>query len=359
MDERSFQQVLSAGVKYGASDIHFKVGMPPLLRIKKELNWIKAPKLAKEDTEDIVKHMLSHTAHKGDAEKHVMDISYEMPDIGRFRANVFRQMGCLCVIMRVIPLKIPTFDDLGLPDGVRRAANLERGLVLVAGATGSGKSSTLAAVINQINSERKCHIITIEDPVEFVYKDMKSSVTQREVLLDTPDFADALRSAMRQDPDIILVGEMRDYETVDIAIKAAETGHLVFSTVHTTDTAKTINRIMSVFPASEQESARFRLAESLAAVIVQRLLPLKDSAGMIPACEVMFTSLSIKECITNPEKLSEINDFITKGRELMGTQTFDQHIAELYHAGKITLGVAKSASTNPSDFERSLHLDKW
>jgi twitching motility protein PilT len=186
---------------------------------------------------------------------------------------------------------------------------------------------------------------------------MKCSITQREVGLDTHNFADALRSTLRQDPDVILVGELRDYETIDMALKAAETGHLVFSTIHTTDTAKTINRIFSVFPPSEQESIRFRLSETLMALIVQRLLPLKDSNSLIAACEIMKSSLSIKDCIVNPEKLSEINDYISKGRELMHTQTFDQHLADLYKGDKISLAVAKSAATNPSDFERSLHLD--
>ncbi|TAN43513.1 MAG: PilT/PilU family type 4a pilus ATPase [Nitrospirae bacterium] len=357
MDERSLQQILAAGVKYGASDVHFKAGMAPLLRVSKDLNWIKAPQLSPEDTEVIAQILLARSPHREDSTKPEIDTSYEIPDVGRFRVNIFRQMGRYAIIMRVIPLKAPSFDNLILPPSIQQIAEFERGLVLVAGATGSGKSSTLAAIINRINETRKCHIVTIEDPVEFIHRDLKSSITQREIGLDTPNFASALRATLRQDPDVVLVGEMRDYETIDIAIKAAETGHLVFSTVHTTDTAKTINRLMSVFPSEEQNAVRFRLSESLMAVVAQRLLPRQDSKGMIAACEIMINTLSIKECIINPEKLGMINDFISKGRELLGTQTFDQHLSELFKDGKITLDTAKSAATNPSDLERSLHCD--
>ncbi len=356
MDERALQQILAAGVNYHASDIHFKAGMSPMFRVAGDLNWIKAPKLTGEDTEVIANILMTRSSSRELADRPEVDTSYEIPNVGRFRVNIFRQMGHFCVIMRIIPFSIPTFDTLNLPQGVRQIAGFERGLVLVAGATGSGKTSTLASIINQINTERKCHILTIEDPVEFVHRDIKSSITQREIGLDTPAFANALRSALRQDPNVILVGEMRDYETIDIALKAAETGHLVFSTVHTTDTAKTINRLLSVFPAAEQDGVRYRLSESLMAVVVQRLLPLSDGKGMAAACEIMVSTLSIKECIASPAKLHLINDFIAKGKELMGTQTFDQHLAELYHDGKITLNVAKAASSNPGDFERSLHM---
>ncbi len=331
--------------------------MSPMFRVSRDLHWIKAPKLTKEDTEAIANFLMSKVVYKENLDRSEIDTSYELPDQGRFRVNIFRQMGRYCIVMRVIPYKVPTFDELSLPQSIRQMITFERGLVLVTGATGSGKTSTLAAIINHINMEKKCHIITIEDPIEFVHKDIKCSITQREVGLDTTNFADALRSALRQDPNVILVGEMRDYETIDVALKAAETGHLVFSTVHTIDTARTINRLISVFPANEQDAVRYRLAESLMAIISQRLLPRKDGKGMIPACEIMISTLSIKDCIANPEKLAQINDYIEKGKELSGTQTFDQHLAELYHADKITLSVAKSASSKPSDFERSLHFE--
>jgi twitching motility protein PilT len=357
MDERTFQQILTAGINYGASDIHFKVGMAPMLRVSKELNWIKAPKLTKEDTETVAKLLLSHAAYKDEPDKSEIDMSYEIPEVGRFRVNIFQQMGRYSVIMRIIPYKIPTFADLNLPPSISQLANYERGLILVTGAAGNGKTSTMTAIINQINNEKKRHIITIEDPVEFVHKDMKSSVTQREVGLDTRNFTIALRASLRQDPDIIVVGEMRDYETIDVALKAAETGHLVISSVHTIDAAKTINRLLSVFPPNEQEAVRFRLAESLMAIISQRLLPSKDGKGMVVACEIMFSTLSIKECICIPEKFHLLHDYIEKGKELLGMQSFDQHLAELYRSGKLSLEVAKSASSNPSDFERSLLLE--
>jgi len=357
MEEAIFQQILAAGVKYGASDVHFKVGMSPLFRVARDLNWIKAPQLRSEDTEAIAKILTKDTVVRDESGKAEIDTSYEIENVGRFRANVFRQMGKFSIIMRVIPFDIPTFESLNLPEAIHQITDLERGLVLVAGATGSGKTSTLAAMINHINNEKKCHILTIEDPVEFIHKNIKSSVTQRQVGLDTPNFAHALRAALRQDPDVILVGEMRDHETIDIALKAAETGHLVFSTVHTTDTAQTINRLVSVFPASAQDGIRFRLSESLMASISQRLLPAADEKTVVAACEIMLSTLSIKECIIDPEKLPMIDDFIAKGKDLTGTQTFDQHLAELYHSGKISLNVAKSASSNPGDFERSLHFE--
>jgi twitching motility protein PilT len=357
MDERTFQQILSAAVNYGASDVHFKVGMSPMFRVSKELNWIKAPKLTTEDTEAIATFLLSHTNYKDDLDKSEFDLSYEIPEVGRFRVNIFKQMNRNSIIMRVIPYRVPTFDSLHLPQAVRKVAFFERGLVLVTGAAGNGKSSTVAAIISQINNDRKRHIITIEDPIEFVHKDIKSSITQREIGLDTPNFTIALRASLRQDPDVILVGEMRDYETIDVALKAAETGHLVISTVHTVDAAKTITRLISVFPTNEQESVRFRLSESLMAIISQRLLPSKDLKGMIVACEILLSTLSIKECIANPERLSMIYEFIEKGKELLGMQSFDQHLAELYNSGKLSLEVARSASSNPSDFERSLILE--
>jgi twitching motility protein PilT len=357
MDERTFQQILTAGVNYGASDIHFKVGMSPMLRVSKELNWIKAPKLTKEDTETIAKLLLSHVTYKDEPDKPEIDMSYEIPEVCRFRVNIFQQMGRYSVIMRIIPYKIPTFADLNLPPSVSQVANYERGLILVTGAAGNGKTSTMASIINQINNEKKRHIITIEDPIEFVHKDIKSSITQREVGPDTRNFTIALRASLRQDPDIIVVGEMRDYETIDVALKAAETGHLVISSVHTIDAAKTLNRLISVFPPNEQEAVRFRLAESLMAIISQRLLPAKDGKGMVVACEIMFSTLSIKECICIPEKLHLLYDYIEKGKELLGMQSFDQHLAMLYRNGKLSLEVAKSASSNPSDFERSLMLE--
>jgi len=239
---------------------------------------------------------------------------------------------------------------------LKDVAMTERGLVLLTGTTGSGKSSTLAAMISHVNQNKSAKIITIEDPIEFLYKDVKCSIMQRECGADTENFAKALRAALRQDPDIILVGEMRDKETIDIAIKAAETGHLVFSTVHTQDAPKTISRLISVFEAAEQTNLRLRLAETLQAVISQRLLPRSDGTGRVVACEIMRWTKSIQECIADPDKTDSMKDYMEKGRDLYGMQTFDQHLTDLFKSGAVDMETAKSAATSPADFERNLQF---
>jgi twitching motility protein PilT len=261
------------------------------------------------------------------------------------------------MVLRHIPYVLPTIEDLGLPPVLGDIALAERGLVLVTGITGSGKSTTLAAMINLINRKKRCKIITIEDPIEFLYRDELASIAQRECGSDTENFAKALRAALRQDPDIILVGEMRDKETIDIAIKAAETGHLVLSTVHTTDAPRTINRVLSVFDPSEQASARLRLAETLLGVVSQRLLQKSDGSGRVAACEIMRRTTTIQECIADPDKIHMMKEYIEKGREHYGMQTFDQHLTDLYRAGAITLETAKAAATSASDFERNLQFE--
>jgi twitching motility protein PilT len=240
---------------------------------------------------------------------------------------------------------------------LEKIANQERGMVLVTGVTGSGKTSTLAAIINFINESKRRHVVTIEDPIEFVHPDLKSSISQREIGIDTTTFGEALRRALRQDPDVILVGEMRDYETVDIALKAAETGHLVFSTVHTTDAPKTINRLVGVFPPEEQDLVRLRLAEALRAILSQRLLPRQDGKGRCLAAEICVNTLSIQECIREADKTSMMKEYIEKGYDQYGMQSFDQSLIRLFKSGVISLEVAKSAATNPADFERSLHFE--
>jgi twitching motility protein PilT len=260
----------------------------------------------------------------------------------------------MAAVLRLIPAEIPTIESLGLPPVLKKIAGFSRGLVLVTGATGSGKSSTLAAMINEINTNCPYHILTIEDPIEFVHPQRRSRISQREVGSDTQSFAQALRAALRQDPDVILVGEMRDPETIDIALKAAETGHLVFSTVHTNDAIKTIGRLVSVFPPEEQRMVRMRLADNLMATISQRLIAKKDGKGMVAAQEIMVSNAAIADCIADPDKTGEINDFITKSKEMTGGQTFDQHLADLYLREVVSLDVAKEASTSPSDFERNL-----
>jgi twitching motility protein PilT len=277
-----------------------------------------------------------------------------IPGVARFRANICRQRGSFSVVLRVVPFSIPTIDALGLPEVIKDISLEERGLILVTGITGSGKSTTLASMINIINETKPCKIITIEDPIEYLHKEVKSSIIQREVGLDTESFSIALRGALRQDPDIILVGEMRDTVTIEIALKAAETGHLVLSTVHTTDASKTIHRIISAFELSEQQAIRVRVADALKAVISQRLLGRKDETGRVAVLEIMRNTLTIKDCIENPEKTDSIKDYMKSGRDQYGMQTFDQHLMDLYNEGVIDLEKAKAAATSASDFERNV-----
>jgi twitching motility protein PilT len=358
MEIRVFNQLLAAGMKNSASDLHFKAGTPPLFRINGEMKEVKAPKLRPEDTRDITLHLLQREdLRAGIEELQDHDTSYVLEGVGRFRVNIYRQRNSLAVVLRLIPLEIPTFEQLGLPKVLEKITSEERGMILLTGITGSGKSSTLAAMIGYINGLRQKHILTIEDPIEFVHSDIKSSISQREIGLDTGNFGEALRRALRQDPDVILVGEMRDYETVDIALKAAETGHLVFSTVHTTDAAKTINRLVGVFPAEEQDLVRLRLAEALKAILSQRLLPRKDGKGRALAAEILVNTMSISECIKDPGKTGQIKEFIEKGRDQYGMVSFDQCLTDLYKSNQISLEVAKSAATNPADFERALSFE--
>jgi twitching motility protein PilT len=358
MEQRTFNQLLAAAVKNGASDIHLKAGAPPALRISGSLLPVKVPALNPEDTETIAKFILASARWKGDVhELRDWDTSYSIDDVGRFRVNIFRQKGNCALVLRAIPFNVPTVESLGLPPVVKGMADFERGLVLVTGVTGSGKSSTLAAIVRQINETTRAHILTIEDPIEFLHEDKLSRITQREIGPDTTTFAHALRAALRQDPDVILVGEMRDMETIDIALKASETGHLVLSTVHTTDAAKTIGRLCDAFPADAQEPLRHRLAENLKGTVSQRLLPKAQGKGRVVAAEIMVSTEAIKEYITDPERTHEITDYLAKNRDVYGTQSFDQHLSELYKAGAITLDVAKAAASNPSDFERALSFE--
>ncbi len=269
---------------------------------------------------------------------------------------MFRQRGSLGASLRVISDEIPTLEGLGLPAKVKELAEEERGLVLVTGATGSGKTSTLAAMIKHINGKRSAHILTIEDPIEFLHTNERASVTQREIGTDTKSFTVALRAALRQDPDVILVGEMRDPETIDVALKAAETGHMGFSTVHTTDASKTVGRVVGVFPPEEQLAVRLRLADNLKGVVSQRLLPRIDRKGRVVAAEIMVSTKSVQEFIKDPLKAGELKDLIERGRDQYGMQSFDQHLTELYRGGVIALDVARAAASNPSDFDRAMNF---
>ncbi len=358
MERETFHKILAAAMKAGASDIHLKVSTPVLFRVNGVLQEVKSPLLTPQDTRSVVETIVSGAHPPVTAEEiREWDGSYSVNGVGRFRVNIYRQRNTFAVILRVIPFEVPTLASLGLPPVLGEIAMEERGLVLITGVTGSGKSSTLAALIDHINEQKRCHIITIEDPIEFIHRNKRSSVSQREIGLDTPSFNKALRAALRQDPDIILVGEMRDTETIDIALRAAETGHLVFSTVHTTDAAKTVGRLISVFPSAEQNMARIRLAENLKATVSQRLLPRKDGKGRVAALEILRMTKHIEECIKDPLKTHEIKDVLEAGRDNYGTQSFDQHLMDLYGEGVISFETARSAATNPSDFERAVLLN--
>jgi twitching motility protein PilT len=355
MTVEQLHMLLSAGVQHGASDIHFKVGDPPTYRVNGSLAPLKYDKLRPADTEAIVRHICKDQIDLSTVQEH--DASYSLPGVSRFRVNIYRQRGSLSLVLRIIPQKLPSIDDLGLPPVIKQIADEERGLVLLTGATGSGKSSTLAAMIHHINATRRVHILTIEDPIEFLHANIKASVSQREIGPDTRNYNVALRAALRQDPDVILVGEMRDAESIDIALKASETGHMVFSTVHTTDAAKTIGRLVSVFPAEEQQQVRYRLADNLKATISQRLLPRSDAKGRAVAAEIMVVTKTVQEYIRDPERTEGIKDVIEKGRSQYGMQSFDQHLTELYRSGKITLETAIESASNPADFQRALNFD--
>jgi len=358
MEARVFNQLLAAGVKNNASDIHLKAGAPPMFRIDGKLREIKAAKLTVEDTRNIVLTIISSDQERQNMDRiQDMDRSYLLSEVGRFRVNIFKQRGGFEIVLRIISLDIPTFEKLGLPPVLNDLSSAERGLVLVTGITGSGKTSTLAAIVNYINQNFSKHVLTIEDPIEFLHTDFNSSISQREIGPDTQDFACALRSALRQDPDVIMVGEIRDSETVDIAIKASETGHLVLSTLHTTDATHTVNRLIGLFPMEEQDLVRMRLAESLRAIISQRLLPRKDGKGRVLAAEILVNTTTISECIRVREKTGKIREFIEKGHDQYGMQSFDQHLSFLYKQGVISLEVARAASSNPSDFERALSFE--
>ncbi|MDF1561525.1 MAG: PilT/PilU family type 4a pilus ATPase [Deltaproteobacteria bacterium] len=357
MELESFNRFLGASVNTGASDIHFKVGASPALRVNGELLAVKVPALSAEDTQRVAGHILSRSRYKGSLEELTEhDASYALPGVARFRASIFRSEGNLGIILRAIPYDVPSFASLNLPAVLEKVAQTERGLVLVTGVTGSGKSSTLAAIVGYINAHERKHVLTIEDPIEFFHEDKLSRVTQREIGPDTPSFAAALKASLRQDPDVIMLGEMRDIETIEIALKAAETGHLVLSTVHTQDAVRTINRLLGAYPPEAHHGVRARLADALKSTVSQRLLPPAQGSGRVVACEVMLTTRSIQEFIRDEERTGEIKDYLEKNRGLLGTQSFDQHLAELLSQGKVTLDVAKEAATNPSDLERAVNF---
>jgi twitching motility protein PilT len=343
--------LLRIAAQFGASDLHCKAGSQPFIRIGGELRAVaNVPRLTQEDTLDMAFSMMSNRQKQRFKEVSEADIAYGVSGLGRFRANIFQQRGTVGMVLRVIPDKVRSITELGLPPVVERIAEEQRGLILVTGTTGSGKSTTLAAVIDYINSTRGGHIITIEDPIEFLHRDKKSFITQREVDVDTRSFAEALRGALRQDPDVILVGEMRDHETIETALTAAETGHLVLSTLHTLDATETIRRIVSSFTPHLQKSVRIQLAGILRAVISMRLVRSAEGEGRVPAAEVMVSTGLIRDYIINEEKTSLVRDAIAAGTSQYGMQTFDQSLFSLHQSGLITMEEALRGASNPDEF---------
>jgi twitching motility protein PilT len=344
--------LLKIAVESGASDLHLKVGSYPMMRLRGALVPANEDKrLEHEDMLAIAAAVLP-TAHREKfKDNHEVDLAYSVAGLGRFRCNTFQQRGTIGMIFRVIPMRVSTVDELALPPVLKKIVADERGLVLVTGTTGSGKSTTLAAMIDEINSTRTTHVMTVEDPIEYLHRDNRSIVNQREIGVDTNSFSHALRSALRQDPDVILVGEMRDFETIETALLAAETGHLVFSTLHTLDATETINRIIAVFPPHQQKQIRIQLASVLKAVISQRLIPKADGKGRVPAVEVMISTAFIRDCIMDKEKTHLIHGAIAQGTSQYGMQTFDQSIFSLFERKMISYEEALRWASNVDEFK--------
>jgi twitching motility protein PilT len=344
--------LLQTAVDQKASDIHIKVGSVPHIRIRGELTPLEPSQpVKKEEVLDLAQHLLSNRQKEILAKKSELDLSFGGGTLGRFRLAVFQQRGALSMVFRLIPDVIPCVEELNLPEVLQDISAESRGLILVTGTTGSGKSTTLASMIDHINNTRSAHIITIEDPIEFLFHDKLAFISQREVAVDTETFSTALRSALRQDPDVILVGEMRDLETVGTAMQAAETGHLVMSTLHTTDALGTVNRVISMFPAHEQRETRLQLANVLQAVISLRLIRSSVTNGRIPAVEILRNTEFIRSLIAQPERTNEIRRALEAGTSQYRTQTFDQSILGLYRKGLITYTDALQNATSPEDLK--------
>lgn len=344
--------LLTHAVRSGASDLHIKVGSYPMMRVDGTLVVASEERrLERDDTETMAATVLNIEQRKHFMANQEIDVAYSIAGLGRFRCNVFTQRGTISLVIRVIPTHVPSIEQLDLPASLKRIAAEERGLVLVTGTTGSGKSTTLAAMLDHINQTRSKHIVTVEDPIEYLHRDHRSIVNQREINVDTKSFANALRSALRQDPDVILVGEMRDLETVETALLAAETGHLVFSTLHTLDAPESINRIVAVFPPHQQRQIRLHLASVLKAVISQRLVPRVNGGGRTAAVEIMISTAFIRECVADKDKTHLIHGAIAAGTSQYGMQTFDQHVYLLYKAGTISYDDALRYASNKDEFK--------
>ena len=347
--------LLQMAMSFGASDLHLRAGSFPVIRVNGELRPISGvERLTQDETLEMAFSMMSNRQKMHFKEAYEVDIGYGVSGLGRFRVNIFQQRNSIGIVARVISDTIKSFGELGLPPILSNIANEQRGLILVTGTTGSGKSTTLSAIVDHINKHRNSHIVTIEDPIEFLHKNKKSYITQREVDVDTRSFAEALRGSLRQDPDVILVGEMRDMETIETALLAAETGHLVLSTLHTTDASETLTRIITSFPPYQQKSIRIQLAGLLKAVISQRLMKSAKGNNRIPGVEVMVSTPLIRDFILHEDKTSQVRDAIAAGTSQYGMQTFDQSLFYLYQSGLIELEEALRGSTNPDEFRLRL-----
>ncbi|MFK7992220.1 MAG: type IV pilus twitching motility protein PilT [Sandaracinaceae bacterium] len=343
MEESALHALLKKGQQYAASDILLKVGQPPAFRVAGSLHYLQGDKLKPDQTKALARFVLANSRYQGTLDDlQQWDTAYSVPGVGRYRVNAYRQRGTLALALRSIPVRIPTFEELHIPPMVSQLAELDRGMILVCGAAGNGKSSTLAAMIGHVNAVRRSHVVTIEDPIEFIHSDGSSLISQREVGLDTESFAAALRSALRQSPDVILVGEIRDAETMDIGLKAAETGHLFMSTLHTPDVTRTVGRILSLMGDRDGREVRERLADNLKAIIAQRLLPSVDG-GMALACEILVVTGTARETIRKPEGNLPFKDIMERGVHPYGMQTFEMHLRELVKAGRVEVDVARQA----------------
>ena len=348
-------EILKLAIKGNASDIHLKAGLPPLFRVDGSLLPVRdADRLTPSHTREMAAEIMNAGQKQDFKEEKDLDLSYGIPGVGRFRVNVFQQRGNIGLVFRVIPYKVKPIDELHLPPIVKSLAEERRGLILATGATGSGKSTTLAAMIDHINKSRTAHIVTIEDPIEYLLRDKRSVVNQREVGEDAKSFKRGLRAALRQDPDIIMLGELRDHETMEIALTAAETGHLVMSTLHTVDAADAVNRIVTSFPPHQRDQARYQFANLFKGVIAQRLVPRADGGGRVPAVEVMVSTGRIRDLILEEATSRTITEQISEGVDSYGMQVFDQSLMKLLQQGLITYEEALAQSTNPDDFKLKL-----
>ncbi|MDP2957368.1 MAG: PilT/PilU family type 4a pilus ATPase [Longimicrobiales bacterium] len=350
------QELFKAAIERGASDVHIKAGDVIRARIHGDLIPLTQQKLSAEQVKGIALKLIPHEEDRQNFDKILdYDCSWGIPGVGRFRVNIMKQRGSPMIVMRVIPIEIPTIEELGLPPIIQTIANHERGMILVTGVTGSGKSSTMAAMVNWMNQHKRLHIVTLENPIEFLHRDNQCSITQRDIGTDTESFVSGLRAVLRQDPDVILIGEMRDKITIETALKAAETGHLVISTLHTKNAVQTLSRIIAVFDPAEQEMIRIRLSEQIQAVISQRLVQ-KKTGGRVAAMEIMPVSATIRDCIKDKNRIDEISDLIEEGKDHYGSQTFDQHLMDLVRRDVVDFNLAKAAATNPADFDLKMNM---